>query len=172
MAHFTISDHKAAMSLLFQPKVGSVLMCSFDGFVEPEMIKQRPVVVIARNRGNNQLVTIVPLSTTPPDEMQPHHYKLPFNPVPASKGVNCWAKCDLVATLSIARMDRLKDRHVRVIPHIAQADLDAIRLGVVNAMQLQNVILAGQAKVAFAAVAAAAAVANAAIEVVSPAKAE
>lgn len=128
------------MSLLFQPQVGAVLMCSFDGFVEPEMVKRRPVVVIARNRGNNKLVTIVPLSTTEPDEMADHHYKLPINPVPASQGKTCWAKCDMMTTVSIDRMDRLKDKGVRVIPKVTARDLQEIRLGVVNALDLKAVM--------------------------------
>lgn len=130
------------MALSFQPKVGGVLMCDFDGFVEPEMIKKRPVVVIARNRCNQKLVTVVPLSTTEPDIMEAHHYRLPINPVPFQKAKVCWAKCDMVATLSIDRMDRLKDaRHQRVIPVVSAIDLAAIRLGVVNALQLKSFVV-------------------------------
>lgn len=150
------------MALSFQPKVGSVLMCNFDGFVEPEMVKKRPVVVVARNRGNSQLVTVVPLSTTAPDVLGSHHHPLPFNPVPVYKGTQCWAKCDMIATVSIARMDRLKDKQVRVTPQIPQADLAAIQLCVVKALQLQNVILNAKATEAAVATAAAVAVATAA----------
>lgn len=129
------------MALAFQPKVGGVLMCDFDGFVEPEIVKKRPVVVIARNRANSKLVTVVPLSTTEPDVMEAHHYELPKNPVPAYKTRKCWAKCDLLATVSIDRLDRLKDGWNRVVPEVTAADLKAIRLCVVNALQLQNTIL-------------------------------
>lgn len=123
-------------------------MCDFEGFIEPEMVKKRPVVVIARSRTNSKLVTVVPLSTTEPDEMAAHHYQLPRNPVPASKGKKCWAKCDMVATLSIMRMDRLKDGWDRVVPEVSNADLQAIRLCVVDALQLQNTILASRESVA------------------------
>ena len=129
------------MALLFQPQVGSVLMCSFDGFVAPEMIKRRPVVVIARNRANNKLVTVIPLSTTEPEVMADHHYRLPINPVPASRGKTCWAKCDMISTVSIDRMDRLKDdKHARVIPKVTDRDLEAIRICVVNALDLKKVM--------------------------------
>ncbi len=116
-------------------------MCDFEGFVTPEMVKKRPVVVIARNRANKMLVTVVPLSTTEPDVMEPHHYQLPKNPVPALKSKKCWAKCDMLATVSISRMDRLKNGWERVVPEVTTADLNAIRLCVVNALQLKNTIL-------------------------------
>ena len=116
-------------------------MCDFAGFVEPEIVKKRPVVVIARNRANKHLVTVVPLSTTEPEVMENHHFRLPRNPVPAHKGKTCWAKCDLVATVSLERLDRLKDGWNRVVPGVSDADLRAIRLCVVNALQLQNTVL-------------------------------
>jgi uncharacterized protein YifN (PemK superfamily) len=131
-------------------------MCDFDGFVEPEMVKKRPVVVIARNRSNSKLVTVVPLSCTPPTQMESHHYELPRNPVPAHKGKTCWAKCDMLATVAIARMDRLKKGWERVTPEVTAADLEAIRLGVVNALQLKNTILKIQTAAAEAIAAAAA----------------
>jgi uncharacterized protein YifN (PemK superfamily) len=37
------------MPLKFQPKIGSVVMCDFEGYVVPEMIKVRPVVVLAKH---------------------------------------------------------------------------------------------------------------------------
>lgn len=151
---------KEFMALMFQPKVGSVLMCSFEGFVEPEMVKRRPVVVIARNKGNCRLVTVVPLSTTEPDFEEAYHYQLPTNPVPAYAAKRCWAKCDMVATVSIERMDRLKNnKRERVVPVIADRDLKAIRLGVVNALQLRNTIVANNA--AHAVIEAAEAISNA-----------
>lgn len=129
------------MALAFQPKVGSVLMCDFVGFIEPEMVKKRPVVVIARNRKNKQLVTIVPLSTTAPDILEIHHYKLPFNPVPMQHGVPCWAKCDMISTVSIERLDRLKKSGVRSNIDLDHQDINAIRLCVMHALQLQNVVI-------------------------------
>ena len=31
--------------LNFQPKPGSVVYCDYKGFIEPEMVKKRPVIV-------------------------------------------------------------------------------------------------------------------------------
>ena len=54
------------MTLNYQPKIKSVVMCDFAGLNPPEMVKVRPVVVLTKHRHNSQLVTIIPLSTTPP----------------------------------------------------------------------------------------------------------
>ena len=99
------------MTLLYQPKEGSVLICDFRGYEVPEIIKIRPVIVIRRHRTNRLLVTVVPLSTTPPQTVLAHHLQLESH----LQGANpvCWAKCDIVATVSLGRLDRIKskDRH-------------------------------------------------------------
>ncbi|HDS0920624.1 TPA: type II toxin-antitoxin system PemK/MazF family toxin [Pseudomonas putida] len=99
------------MPLKYQPKEATVLMCDFSGFRVPEMIKVRPVVVLRKHRQNHQLVTIIPLSTTAPDHVAKHHVELPsYLPGPA---LTCWAKCDMIYTIAIARLDRcqIKSRH-------------------------------------------------------------
>ncbi|MBC3337632.1 type II toxin-antitoxin system PemK/MazF family toxin [Pseudomonas proteolytica] len=99
------------MTLLYQPKEGSVLICDFRGYEVPEIIKIRPVIVIRRHRTNRLLVTVVPLSTTPPQTVLAHHLQLESH----LQGANpvCWAKCDIVTTVSLGRLDRIKskDRH-------------------------------------------------------------
>ncbi|OYQ17666.1 hypothetical protein B7L09_15190 [Pseudomonas mandelii] len=94
-----------------QPKEGSVLICDFRGYEVPEMIKVRPVVVIRKHKTNSLLVTVVPLSTTAPDRILDHHLELQSHLQGASPV--CWAKCDMVATVSLSRLDRIKsrDRH-------------------------------------------------------------
>jgi len=112
-------------------------MCDFSGFVVPEMVKVRPVVVLARNKENRQLVTIVPLSTTKPRTLKAHHHELAINPLPDKPHTSCWAKCDMVSTISLARLDRYKLGANRfVVPEIAHADFSAIRSGVALALDL------------------------------------
>lgn len=138
------------MALAYQPKVGSVLMCDFVGFVEPEMVKKRPIVVIARNKKNNKLVTIVPLSTTAPDTLELHHYKLPFNPVPMQNGKPCWAKCDMISTISIDRLDRLKRNGARANIELDKKDIDSIRACSMHGLELQNIVINHQSELATA----------------------
>ena len=66
------------MPLTFHPHPGMVPICGINtGFKAPEMIKRRPVVVISpRPRGLNPLCTIVPLSTTAPNTVEPFHYRM------------------------------------------------------------------------------------------------
>ncbi|PVM84219.1 type II toxin-antitoxin system PemK/MazF family toxin [Caulobacter endophyticus] len=123
------------MALLYQPRPGEVVMCDFQGYVAPEMIKRRPVVVLARNRRNRQLVTVVPLSTTAPNPLEAYHHQLAQSPLPNAQGIACWAKCDMVATVSLARLDRCKaGRGKYVAPMLPTPDLASIRAGVAIAL--------------------------------------
>jgi uncharacterized protein YifN (PemK superfamily) len=127
------------MPLLYQPKPRMVVMCDFIGFIIPEMVKVRPVVVLSRHKRNRQLVTVVPLSTTAPDRLEAEHHALSTNPLPDKTYVQCWAKCDMVATVSLARLDRYKaGKSLYVTPEISIADYDKIRAAVASALNLTH----------------------------------
>jgi uncharacterized protein YifN (PemK superfamily) len=112
-------------------------MCDFSGYVVPEMVKVRPVVVIARNRKNRHLVTVIPLSTTAPAALEDHHHELGANPLPGKEKITCWAKCDMIATVSLSRLDRFKVGHRNyVAPSLPTADFDAIKAAVMVALGL------------------------------------
>ena len=97
------------MPIMFRPKPGHVLYCDFKGYIAPEIVKTRPVVVISpAHLSRVNLVTVVPLSTTAPTPVEGHHYKLLGNPIPGSSAIEVWAKCDLVATVCFDRLDRIK----------------------------------------------------------------
>jgi mRNA interferase MazF len=84
------------------------VICDFsEGFRPPEMVKIRPVVVISPRRRSVQLVTVVPLSSAAPMPVQPWHIQLPHGAYPPARGA-IWAKCDMVATVGFARLDRVK----------------------------------------------------------------
>lgn len=69
--------------LPFHPRAGQVLVADFKDFVEPEITKLRPVVVISpRLPCRKGLVTVVPLSTKPPRQVVPCVYKLARNYTP------------------------------------------------------------------------------------------
>jgi uncharacterized protein YifN (PemK superfamily) len=95
------------MAIQFHPQPGTILICDFQGMQEPEMVKRRPVVVISprlRNRGN--LVSVVPLSSTRPDDSYPYHHQLRFEPpLPAPyDDPTCWVKGDMVYTVAFYRL--------------------------------------------------------------------
>lgn len=130
------------MALKYQPAVKSVLMCDYKGMVPPEMVKIRPVVVIARNRHNSKLVTIVPISSTEPVPVRNCHYELPVNPMPGNPHIRSWAKCDMVTTVSIDRLDRIKTRtpegRVYVVPSLSDADFELVKKSVLHGMGMGN----------------------------------
>jgi len=99
------------MALSYYPKLGEILLCNFHGFVVPEMVKRRPVVIIVpRLTGRGDLVTIVPLSTTQPDRVMPFHARIELPqalPHPFSE-TTMWAKCDMVISVARTRLDRFK----------------------------------------------------------------
>jgi hypothetical protein len=54
------------------------------------------------------LVTVVPLSTTVPNPVEAHHYRLKQNPIPGAPATEVWAKCDMLAVVSIERLDLVR----------------------------------------------------------------
>ncbi|HGX94087.1 MAG TPA: hypothetical protein ENK35_12310 [Candidatus Tenderia sp.] len=134
------------MPLTFHPKPGMVLICDFNtGFKAPEMIKRRPVVVISpRPRRSTQLCTIVPLSTTAPNPVEPFHHRMAPRSLPGKLARReTWAKCDMLATVSLERLDRVmvgKDaggRRIYVAKQVVAEDLEAIRRGVMIALGIE-----------------------------------
>ena len=121
------------MSLSFPPRIGSVLVCDFGGFVEPEMVKRREVVVVGRSRPDQRLVTVVPLSTTAPRREEAYHHRLARNPRPNDDPEKTvWAKCDMIYTLSTRRMDLHYTRTRRggrqhALVKVCDEDLEQVR---------------------------------------------
>lgn len=97
------------MTLHFHPERGTILTCDFHGLIVPEIVKVRPVVIVSpRPRKKSGLCTLVPLSTTPPKDILPCHYKIILSqPLsPKWEELELWAKCDLLYTMSFERLDR------------------------------------------------------------------
>lgn len=137
------------MSLMFHPKPRMLLMCDFDtGFKPPEMVKKRPVVIVSpRRRNNNQLSIVVPLSTTKPEQIERYHHCLSPHSLPGKFSEReTWAKCDMVTTVSLARLDRIylgkdrKGKRLYVSDAVLSEDFQAIQRGVLAALGLDNLI--------------------------------
>ena len=106
-------------------------MCDFNtGFKPPEMVKYRPVVVVSPHPGRmTGLCTIVPLSTTRPIPREPVHHRMDPVSLPGRLAQNeTWAKCDMLYTVSLARLSRATKRGQAVATfRVLDADMDAIR---------------------------------------------
>ncbi len=115
-------------------------MCDYDlgrsVTVPPEMTKRRPVVVMSgRRRRIVGPYLVVPLSTQAPRQPDRTHYRLPAGTYDfLARDADSWAKCELVTAVGSARLDRLLHRGAYVAPRVADADLRAIRLGVIYAL--------------------------------------
>ena len=143
------------MAIQFHPEQGTILVCDFKGFVQPEMIKRRPVVVLSpRLRKRDGLCTVVPLSTTPPKEVAPYHFKLHVTPVlpePYNADFH-WVKADMVYTVSFDRLhlpfngkdpEGKRRYDVRVID---KADLLKIQQCLLHGLGLQGNRMKAQAR--------------------------
>jgi len=134
------------MPLTFQPKPRTVVYCDFAGYIEPEIVKRRPVVVLSVHKRNSKLVAVVPLSTTKPDPVEAHHHRLLQNPLLDKHAGEVWAKCDMVAVVSIERLELVRTgrrlpggRREYLLPKIGPDQFEAIRKGVVSALGLGSV---------------------------------
>ena len=133
------------MALKFHPKAGIVLVCDFEGLKAPEMVKQRPIVVVSPKKLKRPgLVTIVPLSTKKPHRVRRFHHELDSTSLPPPFAENqCWAKCDMLYTVRFERLDlvrgprdagtgkRMYYQHV-----VTEADLEAIYAGILSGLGL------------------------------------
>lgn len=129
--------------LSFHPHAGTMVYCDFRGNEQPEIIKKRPVIIVTpRLPHRNNLCTVVPTSTTPPDHPQPYHVRLSKNYHPNEPDdVPVWAKCDLLTNISMARLDRFRVGHRKYhAPRISSEDLQAVRVGILHALGFQALL--------------------------------
>jgi len=95
------------MPIRYHPKRGSILICDFTGFHSPEMTKRRPVIVISpKIKSRAGLCTVVALSATEPQPIEPFHCTIQIDPplpFPYDKP-QCWVKGDMLYTVSFDRL--------------------------------------------------------------------
>lgn len=118
-------------------------MCNFSGFKAPEMVKVRPVIIVSPRLPNrSQIVTVVPISLTPPTHDLPFVVKLSKNYHPLeSDDLPCWAKCDMVMNLSKDRLNGFKvGRRKWANPQATGDDLYAVKHGVIHGLGMKHLI--------------------------------
>lgn len=117
------------MAIQFHPRAGMVLICNFStGFEPPEMVKIRRVIVVSKGDHNKHGVcTVVPFSTTPPTQLQPFHVEFPPKRYPfLHSEVSCWAKCNMINTVAMRRLDRIRVGGEYQSPSLNKEDLSRI----------------------------------------------
>lgn len=97
--------------LNYHPPRGAVLICDYKGFIMPEMVKSRPVIVISpRFRTRSNLCSVVPLSTTKPEYLMDYHMEIEL-PARLPKPFDCkthWVKADMINTVCFDRLSPIK----------------------------------------------------------------
>jgi uncharacterized protein YifN (PemK superfamily) len=124
------------VGLSFIPAPGSIVICNFEGYLRPEMVKKRRVVVVSPMRAFKYVadatMIVVPLSEVEPQPLLPWHYGIPAGRYAGLR--TCWAKGDLVAHVALQRVDRIFHRGNWIIPVMNARDLLAVRRVVANAV--------------------------------------
>lgn len=104
------------------PKIRAVYWCNFwKDALRPEFYKKRPVVVISRDNQLNGPIMVVPL-TRKVQGGNKWAFKLSENPNPAKPGIDSWAVCNHVYTVSCARLEQMQG----IVPRMKQADFDEV----------------------------------------------
>ena len=123
-------------------------MCDFSrGFVEPEMVKVRPVIVLKTN-SRSKLVTVIPLSTVAPNPIQDYHIEIPMKELPNYRYFNqkpSWLKGDMIYTVSWHRLNpiRINKKSKGRTYHKGRVSLDLltkIEICAINGLGLKRLI--------------------------------
>ncbi len=102
------------MTVVTHPLPGTIVRVDLsEGFKPPEMVKRRPAIILSPPiAGRRLLCSIVPLSTSQPKPVLPHHMKLSFNPLLPYPydAPDAWVKGDIVLTVGFHRLRLLFSR--------------------------------------------------------------
>jgi uncharacterized protein YifN (PemK superfamily) len=124
------------VGLSFIPAPGSIVICNFEGYLRPEMVKKRRVVVVSPMRAfkyvTDATVIVVPLSEVEPQATLAWHHRIPSGRYPGLR--TCWAKGDLVAHVGLIRLDRIFLGGNWIIPVMTAGDLSATRSAAAHAL--------------------------------------
>jgi mRNA interferase MazF len=126
------------MAINEHPAIGTVLTCKYEpGFVKPEMVKRRLVVVISPKISIRPgLCTVVPLSRKQPIPQMSYHCQIRLDPPPPEPWGDLprWVKGDMVAAVGFHRLDFLRlgrdestDKRIYRYDPIPAEDLRRIR---------------------------------------------
>jgi mRNA interferase MazF len=128
------------MPIRFHPKPAMVLICNFStGFMPPEMVKRRRVVVVSPYQFNKRgICTVVPFSTSTPEHVEEFHYRIESGAYSfLSDEKDTWVKADMIATVSNQRLDRIRVGENFLSPSLGKADYMAVRQAIASYLDFQ-----------------------------------
>lgn len=125
------------MAITFFPTPGMVLMCDYGagGFVPPEMVKRRRVVIMspAFEKGHAPIVLVVPISSTPPVLERAVHVRIdPGQYTFLHETAPVWVKADMISHVSFTRLDRIR---VLIRP-----DFERVQAAVIHALGMGHLL--------------------------------
>ena len=128
------------MAIKYSPDVGAILLCDFQGTIEPEMNKKRPVVVLSSV--SPRLCLVAPLSTTDPEIQEPWHCLIntPKTLPPPYDSKAHWLKGDMVCCVSFSRLSmpiKGKDKQgnrLYVKVRLSHEEMNVVRKCVISAI--------------------------------------
>jgi len=136
------------MAIDFYPQRWDVLMCDFNtGFVFPEMVKERLVVVVSEQlKDELPLCRVIPLSGTEPPKIKPYHHKMDMLSIPQPfQNNDRWAKCDMIYAVSLERLSRVKigknrttGKRIYATARAIPDDIQALRKCMLHALKLSS----------------------------------
>jgi mRNA interferase MazF len=133
------------MPIPFFPRMGQVLIGNFSDLSEPEMTKIRPVIIVSpRLPYRSELVAVVPISLTAPRHELPFCHRLSRNYHPMeADDLPCWAKADMVMTISTRRLEGFKvGKRKWEFPNLTNEDLTSVRQAVMCGLGLDRLKIA------------------------------
>ncbi|MFC1533580.1 type II toxin-antitoxin system PemK/MazF family toxin [Thermodesulfobacteriota bacterium] len=132
------------MALKYHPNIGTIVICDFKGFKQPEMTKRRPAVVISPKlkERDNRVCTIVACSTVEPNPIANFHCKIDINP-PLPKPYNSpfqWIKGDMIMAVSVERLffpiigKDINGKRIYDVRVLKNDDLKRVQMCVLNSL--------------------------------------
>jgi len=129
----------------------TIVLCDYGmgGFREPEMVKRRPAIVFSpRLPHRDGLCGVVPLSGSEPSRPVPYVVRVKLaQPLPAPFAESVfWAKCDMIATVAVQRLDlfrlpRENGRRKYLHPKVDVEAFEAVARGVLHGLGLGHLTL-------------------------------
>lgn len=107
------------------------------------MVKARPVMIVSPKLPyRSEIVSVVPISTTPAKHDLPFVVKLSKNYHPLEQDdLPCWAKCDMLMNISRARLEGFKiGRRKWDCPQSSGDDLEAVKCGVIHGLSMSHLL--------------------------------
>jgi uncharacterized protein YifN (PemK superfamily) len=124
----------AIVKIVQRARFGQVLWCDFPADAPAEEFHAEHPAVVVRSAGNLRETCIVVPITSKPHPTGPTVHKLRRNYNPAAPGLEVWAICHHLYTISQTRLRPFQHKGQQIVPKMEQDDLADIISGIRRAL--------------------------------------